>query len=113
MPKMVNYENLNNKHIHVLIHLVHGFIGDVQTAVCVWIVLSKVYKLPIKAQTLEAWCYAYVDFLQRNRLWTYAAGVVKHSGVLGAMSQESTTYLISCGKCAKPLTQKAGNYCDK
>ncbi|XP_021954003.1 GATOR complex protein WDR24 isoform X2 [Folsomia candida] len=91
----------------------HAKDGDVQTAVCVWIVLSKVYKLPIKAQTLEAWCYAYVDFLQRNRLWTYAAGVVKHSGVLGAMSQESTTYLISCGKCAKPLTQKAGNYCDK
>jgi len=85
----------------------------VQTAVCVWLVVSKVHKLPINRTSLEAWCYAYVELLQRNRLFTYAAAVIKHSGVLGYMSQESTTYLISCGKCGKTLTQKAGNYCDK
>jgi len=87
--------------------------GDVQTAVCVWIVLSKIYKLPIKQQTLEAWCYAYVEILQRNRLWIYAAAIIKHSGVLDHLSQESTSYLISCAKCTKPVTQKLGNYCDK
>ncbi len=87
--------------------------GDVQTAVCVWIVLSKVFKLPIKQQKLEAWCYGYVDILQRHRMWVYAAAIIKYSGVLGHLSQESTAYLISCGKCAKPLTLKAGNYCDK
>lgn len=87
--------------------------GDVQTAVCVWLVLSPVYKLPIERRVLEAWCYGYTELLQRNRLFAQAAAVIKHCGVLGHLSQESTSYLICCGKCGKPLTQKAGNFCDK
>ena len=91
----------------------HAKLGDVQTAVCVWLVLSPVDKLPIDTKIMEMWCLGYVELLQRFRLYAQAALVIKHCKVIGHFSQQSTSFLVCCGKCGKPLNPRNGNYCEK
>jgi len=94
--------------------LYHASKGDVQTTVSVWLVLRTLCPFDIPDKKLEAWCLTYVELLQRHRLYSQAAIVVKLSGsLLGHLSQESTSYLVSCGICGKPLRSRSGNFCEK
>lgn len=59
-------------------------LGDVQTAVCVWLVLQPLCRLEIPEKKLEAWCLTYVELLKRHRLHVQSA-LVSHTYLLFAL----------------------------
>ena len=90
--------------------------GDVQTAVCMYMVLlrSKTnFKILIDDPTLEYWLNCYIELLQRMKLFNNATALIKMCAFIPEiynMTHQSTTVLSNCTTCNKALSRSQGSW---
>lgn len=103
-------------HISLITDMLKNFAqdGDVQTPVCMLIVMKDKIQEFIEPEVKEDWFLSYIDFLGRFKLWTIANHVIKLSKVhnISIMNQQSTTIHVNCNTCNRPLT-RSGWLCDR
>lgn len=96
-------------------------IGDVQTAVSMYMVLrsslghARAAHLVDEA-TFEFWVLSYLDLLQRFQLYNNSAMLIKACPLImiNQLSHQSTSYLSNCTKCSKALSRPQGSwYCER
>ncbi|KAL3269120.1 hypothetical protein HHI36_008201 [Cryptolaemus montrouzieri] len=94
----------------------HASLGDIQTAVCILIVLGeqRKYLTDLDESIQEQWLLGYIELLTRYQLWNIVTQVIKLSWIpsVSHLSQQSTRINTNCSKCNKPL-QRIGWLCDK
>ncbi|KAL4222635.1 WD repeat-containing protein 24 [Mactra antiquata] len=88
--------------------------GDVQTPVCMLIVLQDKIRPYIDVELEEDWFLSYIDLLGRFRLWTIANYVIKLSNLpqISMLNQQSTTIHVNCNTCTRPL-HRSSWLCDR
>ncbi|XP_048745682.2 GATOR complex protein WDR24-like isoform X1 [Ostrea edulis] len=88
--------------------------GDVQTSVCILIVLGPKYRPQIEPEIQENWFLSYLDLLARFQLWTTANKIIKlsHLPQVNMLNQQSTRIHVNCHRCNRPL-QRVGWLCDR
>lgn len=84
--------------------------GDVQTAVCLILVLGDRIRHSLNESAVEHWFLSYIDALCRCRLWNTAALVVKLSQI-ESIQHRFTVYPTHCNMCNRAL-QRRGWICD-
>lgn len=93
----------------------HADIGDVQSAVCILIVLGdRRNELAIDKITCESWLLDYVEFLQRHQLWNEAAEIINIAWIrtVYELNQKSTSVNTMCSGCRRTLPNKSKWYCN-
>ncbi|CAF4932006.1 unnamed protein product [Pieris macdunnoughi] len=96
------------------LHL-HAALGDVQTAATVLLALQEhrgELLAYIDEPTQEQWLLGYMELLQRHKAWGVAGQVGRGAwlGGVWALSQQSTSVAVCCGRCGR-RTRGAG--CDR
>ncbi|XP_060562640.1 GATOR complex protein WDR24-like isoform X2 [Ruditapes philippinarum] len=88
--------------------------GDVQTPVCMLIVLKDKVRKFIEPNLQEDWFFSYIELLGRFKLWTIANFVIKLSNLhhVSILNQQSTTIHVNCNTCQRPL-HRSGWLCDR
>ncbi|OWF39356.1 WD repeat-containing protein 24 [Mizuhopecten yessoensis] len=88
--------------------------GDVQTPVCMLLVLGQKNRPQIDIATQENWFMSYIDLLGRFKLWTISNDVIKMSYLpqISMMNQQSTRIPLHCSTCNKVLS-RVGWLCDR
>ncbi|KAK9890774.1 hypothetical protein WA026_012119 [Henosepilachna vigintioctopunctata] len=94
----------------------HALLGDIQTAVCILIVLGDQRKFltDLDETIQEQWILGYIELLTRYQLWNIVTQIIKLSWIpsINQLNQQSTRVNTSCSKCNKPL-QRIGWLCDR
>ncbi|KAJ8653917.1 hypothetical protein O0I10_010365 [Lichtheimia ornata] len=89
--------------------------GDVQMCVTLYLVLQN--HITVNHDQIEDWFSAYIDLLQRFKLWTTAAAVINACPVsrIRERNENSTTINIACNNCFKLVSGSAQGAwaCDK
>ncbi|XP_069111272.1 GATOR2 complex protein WDR24-like [Argopecten irradians] len=88
--------------------------GDVQTPVCMLLVLGPKNRPDIDIATQENWFMSYIDLLGRFKLWTVSNVIIKMSYLpqISMMNQQSTRIPLHCSMCNKVLS-RVGWLCDR
>ena len=101
----------------LVVDMLHHFAenGDVQMAVTVLIVLQNRLEDAIDSRKKEEWFLAYLELLNRLRLWTIATKIINLSNIpsITVLNQDSTTINTTCGGCNKAVTSLRGWFCER
>eukprot|EP00794_Sanderia_malayensis_P011054 gene11054-12220_t len=89
--------------------------GDVQMAVTALLALQDRIGNEIDISIKEEWFNAYLELLNRFRLWTIAAKIIKLSNLpnISSLNQDSTTINTICAGCNKPMPTSSGWFCKR
>lgn len=73
---------------------------------------QKIQKIT-KISFQEFWFHAYIDLLQRYKLWNQAAEIIKLAWFrsIKELNQQSTSVHTSCGKCNRQILGSVGWLC--
>ncbi|KAI7907105.1 WD40-repeat-containing domain protein [Cokeromyces recurvatus] len=89
--------------------------GDVQMCVTLYLVLEKY--LNIDNERLEDWFNAYIELLQRFKLWSTATAIIKACKIQNVRerNENATTINVACNTCFKLVNGTSGGSwaCDK
>lgn len=109
-------ENPDWQFVTILTNMLKDFAaeGDVQTPVCMLIVLKDKIRQYIEPALQEDWFFSYIELLGRFKLWTIANYVIKLSNLhqVSILNQQSTSIHVNCNVCQRPL-HRSGWLCDR